>query len=78
QLNERRAIEIKLIDNGSGIDEEKVAKIFEPFFTTKPQGTGLGLAVVNTVVKAHQGEISCGNNSVAGAWFALYLPLIED
>lgn len=45
-------------DNGPGIPGTNMNKVFEPFFTTKPQGTGLGLAVVQAVVKAHKGEFS--------------------
>lgn len=43
-------------DNGPGIAHQDQGKVFEPFFTTKPQGTGLGLAVVQAVVKAHKGQ----------------------
>ena len=45
-------------DNGPGIPGTNIQKVFEPFFTTKPQGTGLGLAVVQAVVKAHKGDFS--------------------
>lgn len=78
QLNSKNVLEIKVIDNGCGFEEAKMARIFEPFFTTKPQGTGLGLAVVNAVVNAHHGKILCGNNTDAGAWFSMYLPLIDE
>ena len=52
-------VEIVIEDNGVGISKEKIDKIFEPFFTTKPtgEGTGLGMGMVNDVVRAHQGEI---------------------
>lgn len=65
-----------VIDNGPGIAQDKINKLFEPFFTTKSQGTGLGLAVVNTVAKSHKGFVKCGNNTKAGAFFSLYLPLV--
>lgn len=64
-----------VLDNGNGIAEEKLQHVFEPFFTTKSQGTGLGLAVVNTVAKSHKGFVKCGNNATQGAYFALYLPI---
>ncbi len=72
------AVEVKITDNGTGVDSEKMMRIFEPFFTTKPQGTGLGLAVVNAVANAHQGKVLCGNNKSVGAWFAIQLPLINE
>lgn len=52
-------IEVAVRDNGSGIPPEVVDKIFNPFFTTKPtdQGTGLGLALSNDIVRQHGGEI---------------------
>ena len=52
-------IEIRLRDNGSGIAPDTIDKIFNPFFTTKPtdQGTGLGLALSNDIVREHGGSI---------------------
>ncbi|MDT0593806.1 sensor histidine kinase [Glaciecola petra] len=66
---------ISVIDNGPGLEQDKINKLFEPFFTTKSQGTGLGLSVVNTVAKSHKGFVKCGNNEIEGAYFSLYLPL---
>lgn len=73
----------KVIDNGNGISDDKLPRLFEPFYTTKSQGTGLGLAVVNTVAKSHQGFVKCGNNAqhtenASGAFFALYIPLDQS
>ena len=52
-------IEVRIRDNGNGIPPEVVDKIFNPFFTTKPtdQGTGLGLALSNDIVREHGGTI---------------------
>ena len=52
-------IEIRVRDNGSGIPADVVDKIFNPFFTTKPtnEGTGLGLALSNDIVREHGGSI---------------------
>ncbi len=51
-------VNIKLADNGIGMDTEQESRAFEPLFTTKPRGTGLGLAVVKKVVEEHQGRVS--------------------
>jgi two-component system sensor histidine kinase FlrB len=61
-------------DNGTGLSQKEITRIFEPFYTTKSQGTGLGLAVVNTVAKSHKGFVKCGNGMHGGAFFALYIP----
>ncbi len=52
-------LEIRIKDNGSGIPDDVLEKIFNPFFTTKPtdQGTGLGLAMSNDIIREHGGEI---------------------
>lgn len=68
---------ISVTDNGPGIDEALVDKLFEPFFTTKSQGTGLGLAVVNSVANAHKGFVRAENIKGLGAQFSLILPLIK-
>jgi len=69
---------ISVKDNGSGIDETLAAKIFEPFYTSRIQGTGLGLAVVKSVAKAHQGDVHLLSNSNEGAHFCIKLPLLVN
>ena len=49
---------ITIEDSGSGISKDRIDDIFEPLFTTKQHGTGLGLASVKSIVKAHAGTIS--------------------
>lgn len=70
-------LEIQLTDNGPGVPAELQEKIFEPFFTTRAQGTGLGLAVVQSVVRAHHGELGLVSAPGAGATFSIRLPLIH-
>lgn len=60
-----------VMDNGAGVKEEIKDKIFEPFYTEKAKGTGLGLAFVDHVVKAHGGEINIENLSSGGAAFKI-------
>ena len=52
-------VKVKIIDNGTGIPKEIMSRIFDPFFTTKKmgQGTGIGLDLVNRIVKRHNGQI---------------------
>lgn len=72
--NEQAYCVFKVSDNGMGLKQDQIKRLFEPFYTTKSQGTGLGLAVVNTVAKSHKGFVKCGNVESKGAFFALYLP----
>ena len=68
---------ISIEDNGEGIDNALADKIFEPFYTSKTQGTGLGLAVVKSVVEAHQGQVRLLTDQGNGAHFCIKLPLIK-
>jgi signal transduction histidine kinase len=56
---ERSSVVVKVIDDGGGIAEADRARIFEPFYTTKPvgEGSGLGLDVVQNIVRAHRGSV---------------------
>lgn len=69
---------ISITDSGPGVSTELKDKIFEPFFTTKTHGTGLGLAVVKSVVNAHQGTIRVDNIDGRGARFTLALPCLPQ
>ncbi len=73
----READQLRLVfsDNGPGIAPAVAARIFEPFFTTRADGNGLGLAVVQAVVRAHRGEIELQSQPGAGAQFVVRLPL---
>lgn len=65
---------IRFVDNGKGIDREHLSRIFEPFYTTRSRGTGLGLAVVQAVVQAHQGSITATSLVGEGSCFSICLP----
>ena len=63
-------------DNGPGIDSATLARLGEPFFTTKTTGTGLGLAVVKAVARAHQGDVQLRSRQGRGTCAILTLPLL--
>ncbi|MEJ1781137.1 ATP-binding protein, partial [Escherichia coli] len=58
-----------------GIDLSLQKKIFDPFFTTKASGTGLGLALSQRIINAHQGDIRVASLPGYGATFTLILPI---
>ncbi len=68
---------LEVEDRGPGIPEKVLPYIFEPFFTTKEvgQGTGLGLAVVNSIVQGHDGHIEVANLRPRGCRFRVRLPV---
>jgi signal transduction histidine kinase len=72
-----RHVAIEVEDHGHGIRPEDVSRIFEPFFTTRPDGTGLGLATVHKVVRAHGGEIKSRSTIGGGATFTIMLPIAD-
>jgi two-component system sensor histidine kinase FlrB len=60
-------------DNGPGIADQDPEQLFEPFYTTRKRGTGLGLAVVRTVARAHGGNVIV-ESGARGSTFAICLP----
>ncbi|MEI6896472.1 MAG: ATP-binding protein [Psychromonas sp.] len=68
-------IEISVMDNGPGIKKANIAKVMEAFYTTKSQGTGLGLAVVQSIAQAHKGSVEVKSEFGKGSCFTLILPL---
>jgi CheY-like chemotaxis protein len=67
-------ISLAVTDTGCGISRETQARIFDPFFTTKPAGRGLGLAVVQGIVRAHGGEIYLDSVPGRGTTFQILWP----
>ncbi|MDV7103224.1 ATP-binding protein [Vibrio sp. TH_r3] len=68
-------LRISVQDSGPGVPPELQAKIMEPFFTTRSQGTGLGLAVVQMVCRAHKGRLELISEEGDGACFTMCLPV---
>ncbi len=66
---------ITLRDNGPGIPESIRYKVMAPFFTTKEEGSGLGLSIVNRIVKEHRGKLLLSPSSGKNAEFIIKLPV---
>jgi signal transduction histidine kinase len=71
-------VEIRVTDNGPGIDPNVQNRLFDPFVTTKNAGTGLGLAISRTIAQGHGGTIGVRPVTPHGACFYVSLPGIED
>jgi two-component system nitrogen regulation sensor histidine kinase GlnL len=67
-------IEIAVADNGSGIPADLHERVFTPFFSTKSQGTGLGLALVQRIVREHEGALQLESAPGKGTTITVYLP----
>src|SRR6516162_301560 len=67
-------VRLEVSDTGRGMTPEVQAKMFDPFFTTKFAGRGLGLAVIQRVIKRHQGEINVKSTPGEGTMFEILLP----
>jgi two-component system, LuxR family, sensor kinase FixL len=70
-------VEVTVCDNGPGLDAPTIERMFDPFFSTKESGSGLGLPISHTVVKAHGGTLGHRANQPSGACFYILLPAEE-
>jgi len=68
---------ITVADTGGGIPQEKINRIFEPFYTTKKKGSGLGLMIVQRIIREHGGRIELESRVSHGTTFRIWLPLRE-
>ncbi len=79
EIESNHFVQLAVSDSGSGMKQEVLTQIFEPFFTTKGGlGTGLGLAVVYGIMKAHGGFIDVETGLGQGTTFYLYFPVIQQ
>jgi len=72
-------LKLSVTDTGSGIESENIEHIFEPYFTTKKsrEGTGMGLAVVQGIVKNYGGEIKVCSKTGKGTTFEVFFPKVD-
>ena len=71
------AVWVSVADTGGGIPPDRINHIFEPFYTTKKKGTGLGLMIVQRIVRQHGGHIEVESRVNEGTTFRIRLPLHE-
>lgn len=73
-------LRLSVRDQGQGIEPAIVERIFDPYFTTKPrdEGTGLGLSVVDGIIREHQGHIRVDSEPGTGSVFEVYLPRLTE
>lgn len=78
-LRHRTARHVRLVvaDNGVGIPPEDVEQVFTPFYSTKSQGTGLGLSMVDRLVRDHHGRIEIASTVGEGTEVTVILPAVE-
>jgi len=69
------SVRVEISDTGAGLAPEECERLFTPYYTTKRHGTGLGLAVVQSIVSDHQGKISVDSTPGSGATFRIELPV---
>lgn len=72
-----RFLAISFLDTGIGIRPENLGRLFEPYHTTKPEGTGLGLMIVQRIVQDHGGQIEVTSKPDSGTRVTIFLPLAE-
>ncbi|MBA4386663.1 MAG: PAS domain-containing sensor histidine kinase [Verrucomicrobia bacterium] len=72
-----RHLAISFSDTGVGIKPEDFGRIFDPYFTTRPEGSGLGLMIVQRIIQEHGGQIEIVSKPKAGTSFTIILPQAE-
>ena len=70
-------VSVSFIDTGHGISAEQIGRIFEPYYTTKTEGSGLGLMIVQRIVREHGGTIDVESDTTRGTTVRLKLPIYE-
>jgi signal transduction histidine kinase len=68
-------IEVRVKDNGPGIDDDQQQKIIMPFYTTKADGMGMGLSISRSIIEAHEGTLRFNSKVGKGTTFYFNLPI---
>ena len=78
-LNPGRYVNLTVSDTGHGIPKEDIDRIFDPYYTTKEvgKGTGMGLAVVHSIIKEHNGIITVKSQPGEGTTFSIFFSAVE-
>jgi signal transduction histidine kinase len=71
-------VKVFVADRGKGINPDIIDRIFEPLATWKPGGTGMGLAISNSIIKAHGGRMMAENRREGGARVGFALPVLKE
>jgi two-component system sensor kinase FixL len=77
-LSNANVVKVIVEDNGKGINPNIIDRIFEPLATWKPDGTGMGLAISNTIINAHGGRMFAENKTNGGARVGFSIPIIKE
>ncbi|MEZ6089928.1 MAG: ATP-binding protein [Pirellulaceae bacterium] len=72
-VQQKSSIQIDVSDTGNGIPIELHSKIFDPYFSTRSEGTGMGLALCDKIIRQHDGSIDFETSS-SGTTFSVLLP----
>jgi signal transduction histidine kinase len=78
ELPKGEYIRLVVSDTGCGMTEDVQSKVFDPFYTTKFLGRGLGLAVVEGILRSHGGGINVRSTPAMGSTFEVVLPLLDQ
>ena len=70
-------VKISFADSGCGMSGDELSKIFQPYFTTKPNGHGLGMMIINSIVRAHGGHIDISSKVGVGTVVSVSIPRNE-
>ena len=74
---EENFVLVRIADSGPGVPIELRSKVFEPFYTTKKEGTGIGLSLVDRIVRDHGGSIAVETSKWGGAEFKIKIPIAK-
>jgi signal transduction histidine kinase len=74
QLSFKNSVQVRIKDNGPGIDKDQQQQILMPFYTTKADGMGMGLSISRSLLEAHGGTLHFNSEPGKGSTFYFTLP----